>query len=196
MLQDKLNELRPFKDCEEANEYLKITSVPYYGRGEVHHILPEKLYPEYSNCKWNVVNLSYEDHYRVHELLPFMLEGKPRGSMLYAWNMMCGRTQGEFIDKLKYAELRKMHSERVSQQMQENQPMHRPEVVAKFIGRKRPEHAILMSGKNNPSGRDDVRKILSENNPMRLEENKAKFRGRTTRITESVYLTNKSNSCV
>lgn len=55
--------------------------------------------------------------------------------------------------------------------------MRRPEVVAKFIGRKRPEHSAAMSGDNNPSKREDVRKILSENNPMKLEENKAKFRG-------------------
>lgn len=177
MLTEKIEQLKPFKDCEEAKEYLNIVSKPFDGVGEVHHVLPESIYPEFQNASWNLVNLKYEDHYRVHELLPFMLEGKARGSMLYAWNLMCGRTSGEFVSAGRYAELRKMHSERVSQQMRENQPMHRPEVVAKFVGRKRPEHSAAMSGDNNPSKREDVRKILSDNNPMKLEENKAKFRG-------------------
>ncbi len=177
MLQEVIDSIKPFIDCKETNEYMNIVSKNYLGKGEEHHILPESIYPEYSKCAWNIVNLKYEDHYRVHELLPFMLSGKNKGSMLYAWNLMCGRTNGEFVDSSKYAELRKLHSIRVSEQMRQYQPMRDPKVVNKLIGRKYPEHSIRMSGDNNPTKREEVRKLISDNNPMKLEENKQKFRG-------------------
>jgi hypothetical protein len=176
MLDKILRQHKPFLDCVETDEYLRIVSEDHTGKGEVHHILPETLYPEYRNETWNKVNLSYRNHYRVHELLPFMLEGKQKGSMLYAWNMMRGRTGEDFVDADRYDELRRLHSERASEQMKENQPMHRPEVVAKLVGRKRPEHGLLMS-ENNPATRDDVKIKLSANNNMKTPEGRLRFTG-------------------
>lgn len=177
MLQNILDTEKPFKDCEQTTEYIKIISKQFNGKGEAHHILPEVLYPEYAACKWNIVNLEYSDHYKVHELLPFMLDGKARGSMLYAWNLMRNRTGLQCVDASVYADLRKQHSERVTKQMTENNPMHMEGVAEKVTGRKCPEHSERMKGDNNPSKRLEVRKLISENNPMRLEENKEKFRG-------------------
>lgn len=91
MLKEVLNTLKPFLDNEQTEEYLSVVSKPFDGKGEKHHILPRSVFPEYAKCEWNLVNLSYKDHYRVHCLLPDMLSGKGRECMLYAWNMMSNR---------------------------------------------------------------------------------------------------------
>lgn len=91
MLEDILDQSKPFKINEQTSEYLSIVKSPHSGKGEKHHILPVSIWPEYETCEWNLVNLSYKNHYRVHCLLPDMLEGEARASMLYAWNMMSGR---------------------------------------------------------------------------------------------------------
>lgn len=91
MLEEILNKLNPFKNNEQTKEYLDIIRSPHSGKGEKHHILPASIWPEYAVCDWNLVNLSYKNHYRVHCLLPDMLDGEARASMLYAWNMMSGR---------------------------------------------------------------------------------------------------------
>lgn len=176
MLTEILKTSKPFIDGAETEEYLRIVSTKFLGRGERHHILPESIYPDYARCKWNLVNLSYADHYRVHELLPFMLHGKARASMLYAWNLMCGRTNGVFVDSAKYSELRLQHAMQVSLQVRLNQPMHRPEVIAKCIGRKNPELSARLL-LYNPSKTKEFKDFMSLNNPMYLEENKDKFRG-------------------
>ena len=120
MINTMLTYLKPFISCPETEEYLRITASAYYGTGERHHILPESLFPEYASEDWNLVNLSYENHYRVHELLPFMLNGQHKYKMLCAWNQMCGRTRGEFISVDRYATLKKEFSE--------NNPSKRDEV--------------------------------------------------------------------
>lgn len=177
MLHKTILDLSPFLDVPETQEYLQLVSENYAGKGERHHILPESLYPEFVDSEWNLVNLSYQDHYKAHELLPFILPVEDRYSMVYAWNQMSGRIAGCVIDADRYAELRQMHSEAVSKQMSTSNPMWLEENKKKFRGRKRPEHSELMTGENNPSKRESVRVKLSENNPMKLEENKRKFRG-------------------
>lgn len=54
-----------------------------------HHILPKSIYPEFRLSEWNIVKLTYKDHYRAHELLPFIcLHEVDRYKMANAWTMM------------------------------------------------------------------------------------------------------------
>ena len=97
-----------FLQNEFTDEYFKICASPYIGKGERHHILPTSVYPEYTKCKWNIVNLSFYNHYKAHELLPFMVDkdDKNRRSYLAAWNIMKHLSNGEVIDSTRYAELK------------------------------------------------------------------------------------------
>lgn len=106
MLEDVLK-TNTFLDNEFTKEYLEIVNCSYSGKGEVHHILPRSIFPEYTNCDWNKVNLSYKDHYRVHCLLPNMVVGKARASMLYAWNIMSNRHQDAVDPAQSYEDFRK-----------------------------------------------------------------------------------------
>ena len=112
-----------FINNEYTKEYLNIVSVPFDGIGEKHHILPRCMCPEHVKSSWNIVNLSYRDHYRCHELLPYMVIGEIRYKLLCAWNQMCGRTYGKFIDANMYEELKTLFSE--------NNPSKRKDVKAK-----------------------------------------------------------------
>ena len=68
--------------CEKAlNKRVK-------GKTALHHILPKKLFPEYSdlsNNKWNGVHLLYSDHYIAHSLLHEAIDNI---SISYAWFTM------------------------------------------------------------------------------------------------------------
>lgn len=116
MLDKILNESDPFLDTQETSEYLAIIRSPYSGVGEKHHILPVSIFPEYSKEPWNIVNLSYAEHYRCHELLPFMVDGRARISMQYAWNHMASRLRGVKVDAAAYAQLKSEFSKTVSKQ--------------------------------------------------------------------------------
>lgn len=73
--------------------------------GEVHHIVPRSCGG--CNAKWNLVRLTPEEHYRVHELLPFIYtEGKEHAKMICAWNRMRNRA-GEEIDAEVYGQLKR-----------------------------------------------------------------------------------------
>lgn len=101
-------------------EYFELCSKSTIERGERHHILPRSIWPEYIKSKWNLVNLSFENHYKAHEfLVQIIIEEKHRLAMLRAWYLMSSRTNGEFVSDHKiYAELRseliKKQSEEVS----------------------------------------------------------------------------------
>lgn len=172
--------LKEFEDNAAFREYLHLMLLPDMGdtEFEIHHILPESIFPEYSKCDWNLIKLSLENHYKAHELLPQFTTEQHRKSMLYAWNMMRGRYKGDIIDSAKYSDNRIAHKKLVSEQFSgDKNHMKLEENKAKFR-HPRPEHSVLMSGASNPSKRPEVRKILSEHNPMKLEENKEKFRGK------------------
>jgi len=71
------------------NRYLKFLNYynSYDGEGEIHHILPKSLFPEYSNLKkhpWNGIKIPYRSHYLAHYMLAKAL-GK---GMWFAFNMM------------------------------------------------------------------------------------------------------------
>jgi transposase-like protein len=107
-----------FIDNQYREEYLNIVSTPHDGKGEVHHILPKCIYPEYIKESWNLVNLSYANHYRCHEILPFMVLGdEQKLKMLQAWNFICGVTSGEFVNQSEYVALRQNLYEMLSASM-------------------------------------------------------------------------------
>lgn len=191
MINTVISSLKPFIECSETDEYLKIVYSNYNGLGEKHHILPESIYPEYAQCEWNLINLTYENHYRVHELLPFMLEGQNKYKMLCAWNQMCGRTKGEFIDAKRYAELKIAFSENnpskldsVKQKKAEKWKQYwaDPEIRAyrdstnTNKGKKFPERGAKISAakKGKPNGTKGIKKpkdftekyLRGGNNPM------------------------------
>lgn len=73
--------------------------------GEVHHIIPRSCGG--GNAKWNLVRLTPEEHYKAHELLPFIYtDGREHGKMVYAWNRMRNRA-GEEIDAERYGQLKR-----------------------------------------------------------------------------------------
>jgi 5-methylcytosine-specific restriction endonuclease McrA len=77
--------------------------------GEVHHILPRSLGG--MDISQNLVKLTPEEHYRCHELLPFIYtEGKDHIKMLYAWNMMSGRIKGGQMSADVYGQLKRSFS--------------------------------------------------------------------------------------
>ena len=73
---DKLSKLK-VKNIEKLQEYINYCidnnqNDRIQGKTSHHHILPNKLFPEYSNLKendWNGSHLLYSDHYYAHWLL-------------------------------------------------------------------------------------------------------------------------------
>ena len=66
---------------------------------EIHHILPKSIYPLLKNKDYNLVYLSFEDHYRAHYLLSNFIKNK----MALAFRLMIGDSGKEYNPKL-YAE--------------------------------------------------------------------------------------------
>lgn len=91
-------------------EYFEIcnndTNEPKYF--EKHHILPKSMFKEFVKCGWNLVNLSYRNHYRAHEILPFICIQKPHiAKMSYAWAITCyTKDTSKFIDVALYEQLK------------------------------------------------------------------------------------------
>ncbi len=69
----------------------------YDGYTEKHHIIPVSLGG--SDDPINLVNLTPEEHYRCHSILPYFTEGNNRYKMIYAWNAINGFTRsGKDVD--------------------------------------------------------------------------------------------------
>lgn len=105
-----------FEDNELTARYFEICSLTYEGKGEKHHILPRSMWPEYEFCDWNLVNLSVEDHYKVHEILPQVcLQDFDRQNMLFAWNMLNGKVKGlygsESVERLRQMRIESLRGE-------------------------------------------------------------------------------------
>lgn len=100
------------------------------------------IWPEYEFCKWNLVNLSVEDHYKSHEVLPQICLGElDRKNMLLAWNMMCGKTSKQFADFDEVVRLRDMKQRAFSGS---GNPMYgKSGELAPAFGRKRSEEEKL-----------------------------------------------------
>lgn len=73
------------------NEYLDLClfeKIENFEEGEIHHILPRSLFPEYEDLNvhdFNGVKLSYKNHLIAHFKLALAIDHK---SLLYAFNMM------------------------------------------------------------------------------------------------------------
>lgn len=83
--------------------------------GEVHHIKPRSVYPEFAKDKSNLVRLTASEHYRCHYLLVKMYEEDGNivayRKMLYAFNQMNRLFADNRISKLEVEELSKLYSE-------------------------------------------------------------------------------------
>lgn len=72
-----------------------------------HHILPRSMFPEHEKTLLNIVNLTYIDHYRVHEILPnICLYAEDVVKMTTAlWMLAHKKDTKEFITADQYSEL-------------------------------------------------------------------------------------------
>jgi hypothetical protein len=115
-------------------EYFEIcdkhTDEPKYF--EKHHILPKSMFKEYRLSKFNIVRLTYQDHYIIHEILPFIcLQKRHQQQMIYAWNRLLNSKSGLVTSKEIYAELRMLHSLAASQRHTGKKLSK--ETIAKFL---------------------------------------------------------------
>jgi hypothetical protein len=125
-------------------EYFELCSIAYEGKGEKHHILPRKLFPQHVKSAWNLVKLPYRVHYSIHELLPSIcLRTKDRASMSYAWNLMYNRFGEGYISQERYEELKSAFVESISGENSYRFGIPEPE-------EKRKRHSERMTGSGNP----------------------------------------------
>lgn len=96
------SETEYYKIC--ANRYLH--PLPEGEYGEVHHILPRSLGG--MDISQNLVKLTPEEHYKVHELLPFIYtEGKAHAKMVFAWWLLAHTREGLEISEEEYGALKR-----------------------------------------------------------------------------------------
>lgn len=77
--------------------------------GEVHHIVPRSCGG--LDCDTNLVRLTYEEHFKAHELLPFIYDkGREHMAMVHARWMM-SHTRGLEVNPDEYAQLKQCLSE-------------------------------------------------------------------------------------
>jgi hypothetical protein len=112
--------------------------------GERHHITPRSLGG--SDRPKNIVLVPTRVHYELHQMLVEMCvtEGH-KNSMIWAlWRMSNPQTwnhKDRTITPEQYEKAKRLHADNIRG---DKNPMRRPEVVAKFIGRKRPEQAEVI----------------------------------------------------
>lgn len=105
-------------DNERTKEYFDLCSKITDGFGEYHHILPKSVWPQFVNCSWNIVKLSYEDHYKAHEMLVLIAKTENcKQKMLYAWNRVRNTRKGLVTTSDEYANLRLQHRQMLSSKM-------------------------------------------------------------------------------
>lgn len=84
--------------------------------GERHHIIPRSCGG--CNEEWNIVKLTPEEHYRCHELLPFIyINGEEHKKMVYAWRATCNSHFGSQLTLEEFGKIKREHSELVRLQM-------------------------------------------------------------------------------
>lgn len=98
--------MNPLQEYNSIILYRQQDPLPQDAYGEVHHIIPRACGG--CNKKWNKVKLTPEEHYRCHELLPFIYtEGEAHAKMVYAWHLMSGRVKGVDVDAETYGQLKR-----------------------------------------------------------------------------------------
>lgn len=131
---------------------------------EVHHIIPTSL------GGWDVaenrVKLTPKEHFVCHHLLTKMHSGQAMHKMMKAWFMMAN-SRG-----LKHtARMYEMAKRNISKQMVENNPMFRPEVVAKRQAALTHDQSAVCTRRNNEYWADpDNKKALSDRNKERYKD--------------------------
>lgn len=110
----KLNEYVDFCLHNNKHNHVKFST-------ERHHVLPKSIFPEYRNMyenKWNIVILTYEDHYIAHSIL---IDAINDSGMIYAWHAFNAYNQNnislDLIGKEKYSELKELHTRTLSKDM-------------------------------------------------------------------------------
>lgn len=155
-----------FNDSKYTRWYFKIISK--YGNVncdifEKHHVIPRSCGG--TDCAENLVKLDPRVHFIAHHLLTkMMLCAEHSRKMKYAfWRMLNPQTRKHSrssirITSVVYARY-KAHQK---QQMRgENNPMRRPNVVALFIGRRRPEQSAVASLRNKKYWETRAKPILT-----------------------------------
>lgn len=106
-----------FEDTPLTLEYMELCSKPFTdGKGERHHIIPRSICPSLIKESWNLVHLSYQDHYRAHEILPrICLNTTHTFKMLHAWHFMCNRPGISVSSSEEFARLRDNFSSKLSE---------------------------------------------------------------------------------
>lgn len=161
-----------FADNELTAKYFEICLRTYTGVGEKHHILPKSMWPEFRSAKWNLVNLSFEDHYEAHILLARICILKADSvKMLHAWNVMSNNGGINLISASEYAELKLLRIKAISG---ENHPMYNKPVPAETKAKLSISAKRAMS---NPSRREQV----SENSKKLWQDDDTR-----NRITEGI----------
>lgn len=96
-----------------------------YGRPRIkfktaeHHIVPKSFDPSLEFEPWNIVNLTHQEHYEVHQLLPHCVpEGLDQEKMIVA-AFLQSHQNNVLIDKITYAKLREYYAHIVSKQSKE-----------------------------------------------------------------------------
>jgi len=104
---------------------------------ETHHICPrsKKLFPEYEKLNehpWNGCKMTYREHYITHWILSKVYTDKQQySSMLKAFFNM-SRISKSHSNRVLTSKMYNIMKVANSKAMRENNPMHRPEVVAKM----------------------------------------------------------------
>lgn len=108
-----------FNDSEVTKEYFEVCSrVTDSKESEVHHILPVSIFPQYVKASWNLVRLSYQNHYKAHELLPWMcISYEHLSSMLSAWSLIHSTREDLVVDAEMYAKLKSAQAKAMSIKM-------------------------------------------------------------------------------
>lgn len=147
-----------FADNEFTTKYFELCSEPFDGKGEKHHILPRSMWPEYASCSWNLVNLSYQDHYQAHEMLSkICLCEIDRGKMVKSLWIITNRYSGDIISPEDYEKLKIAARESISNYMIGNSNS----LGTKYSEEVRNKFSLAKLGEKNPMYR-----ISPEDHPM------------------------------
>lgn len=164
--------------------------------GEKHHIIPKSCGG--GNAEWNLVKLTPEEHYRVHELLPFIYtEGKEHRAMVQALFFMSskhgvsvedyGNLRREFSLAMSFIQKGKRKSDEMRRKLSESkkgvpsrlkgrkQSRELIEKRAKALKGRKPSDKCMQAARlSHQRNSEEWRRKISEANKGRIPWNKGK----------------------
>jgi len=171
--------MNPLQEYNSIILYRQQNPLPEGQYGERHHIIPRSCGG--GNAEWNLVRLTPEEHYKAHELLPFIYtEGKAHAKMVFAWNQMNGRVNGKEVDADTYARLKEEHA--VLMKGNKNYLGHhhseesRQKITEAMKGRHHSEESrrkmseVQKGRKGHPRSEETKKRISESNKGRRLSE--------------------------